>query len=253
MTQTYAGPMGTVLVVDDDDTVREVVVSYLRAAGIDTVQADDGEAALKMVGRHHPDLVVLDLMLPRLPGMDVLRQIRAMDARLPVILLTARADEPDRVLGLEIGADDYVTKPFSPRELVLRVQAVLRRGAAQESSTGTEFTDGELRVDTKARIVTLGGTPVSLTTREFDLLAFLIAHPGAAFSREQLMNQVWGWEFGDQTTVTVHIRRLREKVEPVPSVPQRISTVWGVGYRWDGMAGSETIDDAGPRDGVHGT
>jgi DNA-binding response OmpR family regulator len=243
--------MGTVLVVDDDDTVREVVVSYLRAAGINTVQADDGEDALTMVGQHQPDLVILDLMLPRLPGTDVLRQIRALDAQLPVIMLTARAEEPDRVLGLEIGADDYVTKPFSPRELVLRVQAVLRRGASP-SSAGTDFTDGDLRVDTKARLVTLGGTPVGLTTREFDLLAFLIARPGAAFSREQLMNEVWGWQFGDQTTVTVHIRRLREKVEPEPSAPQRIATVWGVGYRWDGAASSGPDNDPQSQDIAHG-
>jgi DNA-binding response OmpR family regulator len=228
----------TVLVVDDDRTVAEVVVTYLERAGLRAVHVGDGASALATFDAESPDLVVLDLMLPDLDGLEVCRRLRVR-SHVPVIMLTALGDEVDRVLGLEVGADDYVTKPFSPRELVLRVQSVLRRSArnARDSAAADDpvLRDGDLTLDTVAHIATRGGAPLSLTSREFDLLAFLLAHPGHAFSRSELMEQVWGWSFGDQSTVTVHVRRLREKVEPDPTDPARLMTVWGVGYRWDAM------------------
>jgi DNA-binding response OmpR family regulator len=176
--------------------------------------------------------VVLDLMLPDLDGLEVCQRIRARQD-VPVIMLTALGGEADRVVGLERGADDYVTKPFSPRELVLRVESVLRRtGNVADARTG-RWTDGDLVVDTERHEVTLGGDELSLTGREFDLLCFLMAHAGRAFTREELLAQVWGWTFGDHSTVTVHVRRLREKVEEDPTRPARLVTVWGVGYRWE--------------------
>ncbi|MEZ5114795.1 MAG: response regulator transcription factor [Candidatus Nanopelagicales bacterium] len=242
--------MSCVLVVDDDATVSEVVAGYLSRAGLRTVRAADGPSALAAAAEHRPDLVVLDLMLPGIDGLEVCRRLRADRGDLPVVMLTARGEEEDRVLGLEVGADDYVTKPFSPRELVLRVQSVLRRSAP--SAPGTDdgdgegdggagaapaaagpLRDGDLVVDTVAHRATRGGTELLLTSREFDLLAHLLARPGRAFSRADLMREVWGWEYGDQSTVTVHVRRLREKVERDPSAPTRLVTVWGVGYRWD--------------------
>jgi two-component system response regulator ResD len=234
-----------ILVVDDDPTVAEVVQAYLRRMGMETSYAADGLAALETAAATHPDLVILDLMLPGIDGLEVCRRLRAARPDLPVIMLTALGEEADRVLGLEVGADDYVTKPFSPRELVLRVESVLRRAAptpvaaAPSDSVGElsdsvgELSDGGLVVDTVAHQASLDGAPLSLTGREYDLLAFLLAHPGQAFTREELMNRVWGWDFGDQSTVTVHVRRLREKVETDPSNPVRLATVWGVGYRWD--------------------
>jgi DNA-binding response OmpR family regulator len=225
-----------VLVVDDDRTVAEVVVTYLERAGLRAMHVDDGASALAAYEAESPSLVVLDLMLPDLDGLEVCRRLRAT-SNVPVIMLTALGDEVDRVLGLEVGADDYVTKPFSPRELVLRVQSVLRRSAGESGSPGPSgdsvLRDGDLTVDIAAHVATRGGKPLPLTSREFDLLAFLLAHPGHAFSRGELMEQVWGWSFGDQSTVTVHVRRLREKVEPDPTDPARLMTVWGVGYRWD--------------------
>ena len=238
--QTSAAPTdvtATVLVVDDDRTVAEVVITYLERAGLRAVHAGDGATALAAFESEAPDLVVLDLMLPDLDGLEVCRRLRAT-SDVPVIMLTALGGEVDRVLGLEVGADDYVTKPFSPRELVLRVQSVLRRTARETGAPAAPLDspvliDGDLALDTRAHTATRGEAALPLTSREFDLLAFLLSNPGRAFTRAELMEQVWGWSFGDQSTVTVHVRRLREKVEPTPTTPSRLMTVWGVGYRWD--------------------
>jgi DNA-binding response OmpR family regulator len=219
-----------VLVVDDDHTVREVVVSYLRAHQHDVVDVADGEAALRVMRETPADLVVLDLMLPGIDGLEVCRRLRET-GDVPVIMLTALGGETDRVVGLERGADDYVTKPFSPRELALRVDSVLRRTG--ERAQPVRVTDGDLVVDSGEHVATLAGRRLALTGREFDLLGFLVAHPGTAFSRDELLAQVWGWSFGDHSTVTVHVRRLREKVEQDPTRPVRLVTVWGVGYRWE--------------------
>jgi DNA-binding response OmpR family regulator len=224
------------LVVDDDITVRDVVSRYLDRAGYRVDLAGDGEAALRAVADRLPDVVVLDLMLPRLGGLEVCRRLRRDSIGVPIVMLTALGEEEDRVLGLELGADDYVTKPFSPRELVLRVASVLRRSRERPASeTGVEpVVDGDLRVDIPGRRASIGGRELALTVREFDLLAFLIRRPGQVFTRAELLERVWGWDFGDQSTVTVHVRRLREKVEADPTKPTRIATVWGVGYRYDG-------------------
>ncbi|MBM7788221.1 response regulator transcription factor [Tenggerimyces flavus] len=225
----------SILVVEDDVTVAEVVVTYLRNAGYATTHATDGETALRLAGERWPDLVVLDLMLPGVDGLEVCRRLRAKGS-VPVIMLTALSSEDDRIAGLELGADDYVTKPFSPRELVLRVRSVLRRGVAASEPVGEIILrDGELELDVRAHRATLRGEELALTVREFDLLAFLLAHPGQAFSRSELLERVWGWTFGDHSTVTVHVRRLREKVEDNPAEPTRLLTVWGVGYRWGAM------------------
>jgi DNA-binding response OmpR family regulator len=236
---TYDSSMGgaRVLVVDDDPTVAEVVVTYLRDADFEVDYAADGKTALELFADAPPDLVVLDLMLPGIDGLDVCSRMRAV-RETPIIMLTALGAESDRVVGLERGADDYVTKPFSPRELVLRVRSVLRRSGTGSASdaTGGQLADGDLMVDLAARRVTKAGGELGLTGREFDLLVFFLRHSGIAFSREQLLEQVWGWTFGDQSTVTVHVRRLREKVEPDPSSPTRLVTVWGIGYRWESAA-----------------
>ncbi len=230
-----------VLVVDDDVMVRDVVSRYLGHAGYQVTVAGDGEHALRAAELSPPDLVVLDLMLPGLPGLEVCRRLRAASP-VPVVMLTALGEEEDRIAGLEMGADDYITKPFSPRELVLRVASVLRRAQSpQPVSQLAPITDAGLTVDAAARQAVLGGHELALTVREFDLLAFLIRHPGRAFSRTELLEQVWGWTFGDQSTVTVHVRRLREKVEDDPTAPQRIATVWGVGYRYDRTAAEPAI------------
>ncbi|MBU6533904.1 response regulator transcription factor, partial [Streptomyces mayonensis] len=225
-----------VLVVDDDPTVAEVVAGYLERAGHLVDRAGDGPAALERAAAHRPDLVVLDLMLPGMDGLEVCRRLRGAGP-VPVIMLTARGDEDDRVLGLEVGADDYVTKPFSPRELVLRVESVLRRtrpapGARPHPEARPPSAAG-LAVDPAARRATKDGTELALTLREFDLLAFFLRHPGRAFARDELMREVWGWDFGDLSTVTVHVRRLRGKIEDDPARPGLIQTVWGVGYRFD--------------------
>jgi DNA-binding response OmpR family regulator len=224
-----------VLVVDDDLTVRDVVRRYLELAGHQVALADNGEDALAWIARHEPDLVVLDLMLPGIDGLEVCRRLRRTSS-VPVVMLTALGEEENRIAGLQLGADDYVTKPFSPRELALRVTSVLRRSGAVVPPVAKVLTDGDLRVDVAARAATLRGAELALTTREFDLLVFLLSHPGEAFTREQLLEKVWGWDFGDQSTVTVHVRRLREKIEREPAKPNRISTVWGVGYRYDRQA-----------------
>ncbi len=222
-----------VLVVDDDPTVSDVVRRYLERAGYAVTLCADGVGALTAYERDRPDLVVLDLMLPGLNGLEVCRRLRATDPGLPIVMLTALGEESDRVLGLELGADDYLTKPFSPRELVLRVQSVLRRSLARPVPVPEALVDGGLVVDVARRIARLDGTELALTVREFDLLVFLMRHPGRAFKRAELLEAVWGWTFGDQSTVTVHVRRLREKVETDPADPERILTVWGVGYRYE--------------------
>ncbi|MFF4394502.1 response regulator transcription factor [Streptomyces sp. NPDC001480] len=239
--------MKRVLVVDDDPTVSEVVAGYLGRAGFAVDVAADGPAAMAVATAQPPDLVVLDLMLPGMDGLEVCRRIRETGP-LPVIMLTARGDEEDRVLGLEVGADDYVTKPFSPRELVLRVESVLRRAGAVAAAVRTApatagLRTGPLALDPRGRRVTRRGVELALTIREFDLLEFFLRNPGRATSREELMHRVWGWEFGDLSTVTVHVRRLREKIEDDPARPRLISTVWGVGYRFDAPE-ADGADDA---------
>src|SRR5258708_11026902 len=225
-----------VLVVDDDLTIAEVVGDYLRDAGLETRHAADGQSALSLAREWPPDLVVLDLMLPGIDGLEVCRLLRAahgsQQAR-PVIMLTALSEEADRVTGLETGADDYVTKPFSPRELVLRVQAVLRRAAAAQQAAPEPFRAGRFEVDVAARRIRRDDGELALTIREFDLLAFFLIHPGRAFTRAQLLEQVWGWSYGDLATVTVCGRRLRAKTEDDPASPAHLQTVWGVGYRWE--------------------
>jgi DNA-binding response OmpR family regulator len=225
-----------VLVVDDDPTVSDVVRRYLEQDGYRVRLAADGLAALAAVAAETPDLVVLDLMLGGIDGLEVCRRLRRDHPELPVVMLTALGEEADRVVGLEVGADDYVTKPFSPRELVLRVRSVLRRTAPQETGGPAILRDGDLVADTGRRIAELGGKTLALTVREFDLLEFLLRHPAKAWSRAQLLEQVWGWQFGDQSTVTVHVRRLREKIEADPAAPKRLLTVWGVGYRYEPAA-----------------
>jgi DNA-binding response OmpR family regulator len=249
-----------VLVIDDDATVAQVVVAYLERAGVAAEHAADGPTALAAAAANPPDAVVLDLMLPGIDGLEVCRRLRTARADLPVLMLTARGEEEDRVLGLQIGADDYVVKPFSPRELVLRVQALLRRagatagpaasapearaaplpaeGSASAQRTARARYDGDLRLDPVAHRVTRSGTELQLTVREFELLRWFLTHPGQVHDRETLMRGVWGWEYGDQSTVTVHVRRLREKVEADPSRPTRLVTVFGVGYRWDPTPGA---------------
>jgi DNA-binding response OmpR family regulator len=223
-----------VLVVDDDPTVSDVVRRYLEQDGFRVRLAADGLAALAAVAAETPDLVVLDLMLGGIDGLEVCRRLRRELPDLPVVMLTALGEEADRVVGLEVGADDYVTKPFSVRELVLRVRSVLRRAApSTEDDRPVLLRDGDLTADTGRRIAELGGRPLALTVREFDLLEFLMRHPARAWSRAQLLEHVWGWRFGDQSTVTVHVRRLREKIEADPAAPIRLLTVWGVGYRYE--------------------
>jgi DNA-binding response OmpR family regulator len=222
--------MTTVLVVDDEPIVREVVVRYLEREGYRTLEAGDGDLARELLERHSPNLVVLDVMLPGTDGLELCRWIRARSS-LPIIMLTARGEEADRIVGLELGADDYVTKPFSPRELATRVRTVLRR-SVPDTAKAERFSFGPLEIDARTREVTKDGVPLRLTAKEFDLLCFLARHPRQVFSRDQLMNGVWGYEAAlDTGTVTVHIRRLREKIEDDPSRPQRLQTVWGVGYR----------------------
>jgi DNA-binding response OmpR family regulator len=230
----YASGM-RVLVVEDDPTVREVVVRYLEREGLIVDAVGDGREALGHAATQWPDLVVLDLMLPGVNGFDVCRRLRA-HAPVPVIMLTARGNEEDRIVGLDLGADDYVAKPFSPRELVARVKAVLRRASGGVAGTGVpsaEIAAGDLSIDVAAREARRTGTPLALTAREFDLLCFFASHPRVAFRREEILEQVWGYSYGDASTVTVHVRRLREKIECVPAAPRHITTVWGVGYRWE--------------------
>jgi DNA-binding response OmpR family regulator len=223
-----------VLVVDDEPIVSEVVQRYLVREGYEVAVAQDGEAALAEARELAPDLVVLDLMLPKLDGLEVCRQLRA-ESSVAIIMLTAKGEESDRILGLGLGADDYLVKPFSPGELVARVKAVLRRTTVPPSAApGDLIRHGALRINPRARKVELDGKSVELTAKEFDLLHFLARNAGQVFTREQLLDQVWDYAyFGDTSTVTVHVRRLREKVEPDPMRPRYVKTVWGVGYKFE--------------------
>ncbi len=224
------------LVVDDEEMVRDVLTRYLERDGFAVETAADGVAALAALGREAPDVVLLDLMLPRVDGLEVFRRMQGSSGP-AVIMLTARGDETDRVIGLELGADDYVTKPFSPREVVARVKAVLRRSSQAPHGTGADpgpLEFGELRIDPAAREVTRAGKRIRLTPKEFDLLLLLASRTGHVFSRIQLLDELWDFAFdGDPSTVTVHVRRVREKIERVPSAPRHLVTVWGAGYRFD--------------------
>ena len=225
-----------VLVIDDEPMVREVVAAYLERDGVDVVCASDGDDALAVLERHHVDLVVLDVMLPGTDGLTILRALRSAGDT-PVILLTARTDELDRVHGLQLGADDYVTKPFSPRELAARVQSVLRRtrAAAPAASSAPPMRFGELRIDVTSRTVHVSAREVALTVKEFDLLALLASSPRQVFSRRQILELVWDSspDYQDPATVTVHVGRLRQKLDPDHGDPRWISTIRGVGYRFE--------------------
>ncbi|ROQ38571.1 DNA-binding response OmpR family regulator [Frondihabitans sp. PhB188] len=223
-------PGRSVLVVEDDPIVAEVVVSYLRSRGHAAALVADGLSAVARVRDNRPDLILLDRMLPGVDGLEVCRRIRAF-TDVPVIILTALGEEADRIDGLEAGADDYLVKPFSPRELMLRVDAVLRRTTAPFEPQAV-VVEGVFRLDVSQREISVEGRRLVLTVREFDLLAFLIRHPDQVFRREELLKAVWEWEVGDLSTVTVHVRRLREKVEADPAAPVHLLTVWGVGYRF---------------------
>jgi len=232
----------SILVVDDEITIREVVRRYLELEGFRVMEAENGMEALELVQTESPDLLVLDVMLPGLDGFAITRKLRnpsdfaslQIQGDIPIILLTARTEEIDRIAGFEVGADDYVVKPFSPRELVSRVKAVLRRSHTGVTGGEAPVTFGSLYLDPRSRSVKIEDSPISLTAKEFDLLWFLVRHPRQVFSRSQLLDQVWGYEFyGDESTVTVHVRRLREKIEPDASKPVYIQTVWGVGYKFE--------------------
>jgi DNA-binding response OmpR family regulator len=225
----------TILVVDDEDVVRDVVVRYLQHEGMRTHQASDGEQAQRLITDSPPDLVILDVMMPKINGLDLCGWIRSR-GEIPVILLTARGEESDRITGLELGADDYVVKPFSPRELVVRVKAILRRTGTGQKRTPQLLEAAGLTIDGRSRQVFRFGAEIVVTATEFDLLFCLASHPHTVFSREQLLAQVWGYEAAldaGTSTVTVHVRRLREKIEVDPSEPKMILTIWGVGYRFE--------------------
>jgi DNA-binding response OmpR family regulator len=230
-----------VLIIEDDPIVADVVTRYLVRDGYRVQTVADGRAGLDAALAELPDLVILDLMLPSLGGLEICRQLRSV-APVAVIMLTARGEEADRITGLELGADDYIAKPFSPRELTARVKAVLRRATGPLPADrfpgvlragGDPDRAGELEVDTIAHEARLNGALVALTAKEFDLLVHLMRHPRRALRREELLQEVWGFSYGDTSTVTVHIRRLREKIEPDPSAPRFVCTVWGVGYRFE--------------------
>ena len=226
--------MAKILIVDDEPNIREVVGLYLRREGYDVLSAADGEEGLEQYRQGRPDLVVLDLILPKLDGLEVCRRMQA-ERRVPLIMLTARGEEEDRVLGMGAGADDYVVKPFRPRELMARVSALLREteARADQADGGTLAFDG-LRLDPVTREVVIRGTTAALTAHEFDLLYHLASSPGRAFTRDELMEAVWGYQFAaEPTAVTMHVRRLREKIEEDPGHPRHLLTVWGVGYRFD--------------------
>ncbi len=223
-----------VLIADDDAVVRDVVRRYLERDGLEVRVAGDGNEALRVLGTERIDVAVLDVMMPGPNGLSLCRTLRqGGDYTVPVILLTALGEEDDRIAGLEAGADDYLTKPFSPRELALRVRSVLRRAPAAPSTVPLEITVDQLTVSTASRSVTIGGAPVGLTNREFDLLLFFMTHTDTVFSREELLKRVWNWDFGDLSTVTVHVKRLRSKL----GHHHRVQTVWGRGYLWRGEAG----------------
>ena len=243
------GRMPSVLVVDDDETLGSVVADYLERGGHRARRVTDGESALRVLMSDPVDLMILDIMLPAIDGLEVCRRVRVTRPHLPIVMLTALGEAEDRIAGLEVGADDYVTKPFSPRELMLRVESVLRRAHRPEprSQSIGRLRAGRIELDEAGRRAYRDRAALNLTVREFDLLAYLLAHQGTAFSREQLMHDVWGWTFGDTSTVTVHVRRLREKVEDDPTAPTLIRTVWGVGYVLDppasGLHANEARDE----------
>jgi DNA-binding response OmpR family regulator len=223
-----------VLIADDDAVVRDVVRRYLERDGLEVRVAGDGNEALRVLGSERIDVAVLDVMMPGPSGLSLCRTLRqGGDYTVPVILLTALGEEDDRIAGLEAGADDYLTKPFSPRELALRVRSVLRRAPAAPSTVPLEITVGQLTVSTASRSVTIADEPIGLTNREFDLLLFFLTHTDTVFSREELLKRVWNWDFGDLSTVTVHVKRLRSKLGD----HHRVQTVWGRGYLWRGDAG----------------
>lgn len=231
-----------ILIVDDEKTIREVVRRYLELEGFSVTEAETGPQALSILQISRPDLIVLDIMLPGVDGFAITRKLRtsadfvplSTEGDIPIILLTARNNEGDRIAGFEVGADDYVTKPFSPRELVARIKAVLRRSVTGDSDAESPIKIDKLYIDPRSRHVTIDEVSIVLTAKEFDLLWFLVRHPRQVFSRQQLLDHVWGYEFyGDESTVTVHMRRLREKIEPDAANPTYIQTVWGVGYKFE--------------------
>ncbi len=237
MTKTY-----TIFIVDDERTIREVVRRYLEREGYAVLEAETGHQALDLLRNQRVDLILLDIMLPGIDGFNIARSLRnapeyaslSAAGDIPIIMLTSRGDEADRIAGFELGVDDYVVKPFSPRELVARVKAVLRRSAPNAEKEEKPIAFDGLQIDPLRRAVTVGDAPVTLTVKEFDLLWLFARHPEQVFTREQLLNQVWGYEFyGDESTVTVHIRRLREKIESDPATPLYIKTVWGIGYKFE--------------------
>lgn len=232
----------TIMVVDDEKTIREVVRRYLELEGYNVLEAETGPQAISMLHDTSPDLIVLDIMLPGVDGFAITRKLRnpndyaplSVNGDVPIIFLTARTDEVDRITGFEVGADDYLVKPFSPRELVARVKAVLRRSGTGAAGAEQPISFDRLTLDPRSRTVTVADELVTLTAKEFDLLWFLVRHPRQVFSRSQLLDNVWGYEFyGDESTVTVHVRRLREKIEDDPGKPVFIQTVWGIGYKFD--------------------
>jgi len=222
----------TILVVDDEPIVRDVVVRYLEREGFHTLEAASGDEARNLLEREPPALVVLDVMLPGIDGLELCRWIRSQ-SDLPIVMLTARGEEADRIVGLELGADDYLTKPFSPRELAVRVRNLLRRVASPPADGGRALEFGDVEINPATREVRKGGDALKLTLKEFDLLTFLASHPRRVFSRDQLMDRVWGYRSTlDTGTVTVHIRRVREKIEDDPAQPRHLETIWGLGYRF---------------------
>lgn len=226
----------TILVVDDETTIREVVRKYLERENFKVVEAETGPQAMDFLQSHQPDLIVLDIMLPGLDGFAITRLLRQATTadEIPIIMLTARTEEIDRVAGFEVGADDYVVKPFSPRELIGRIKAVLRRSNPGLSSAEKPLSFANFRLDSRSHTLNMGNAPIELTAKEFDLLWFLVSHANQVFSRSQLLDNIWGYNFnGDESTVTVHIRRLREKIEPDSAHPTYIQTIWGVGYKFE--------------------
>lgn len=232
----------TILVVDDEATLREVVRRYLEREAFRVIEADSGATALRLLREERPDLIVLDVMLPGLDGFALARRLRdpadrgliLVEGSVPIVMLTARSEEADRLAGFELGADDYVVKPFSPRELVMRIKAVLRRAAPEAAQTGRPLAMGGLTLDPAAHSARRGPAEIALTAKEFELLWFLASHPRQVFTRAQLLDRVWNHDYyGDESTVTVHIRRLREKIEPDPGAPIYLHTVWGVGYKFE--------------------